>query len=401
MHRMKPRANPCRSTRTALALLITFTPFAASPLFATPPDLLIGYTRFRTNIPDSRHANVITMRAHLVHADGTTRRELAPELAQKPNQWTQFAGWSPDAKRAIIISCWEDPENAAWEEAHKNFRFNDGWLCDAVLLDLAALKTQNLTAVDRVSRYNTGLFFFPAPSQKLGFQAVIDGISHPFDMDPDGKNKRNLTAGKAEFTYGVNASPDGKRLAYHKNYQIYIANADGADPQHVDTGAPFNFVPQWSPDGKYLMFLSGEHYNCHPHLVRANGTGLRKLTDRNGYRGVVEFLDVPDFHGGSSDVPTWAADGKSIVYTAKIEDRTELFRADLAGNISQITHSPAGSLAYHPTVSPDGQWIIFGAKRDNVRRLYLIRTNGQNERPITPHEKNHAAMWPHWQPTPQ
>ena len=32
-------------------------------------------------------------------------------------------------------------------------------------------------------------------------------------------------------------------------------------------------------------------------MFRADGSGLKKLADRGGYRGVIEFLDVFDFHG--------------------------------------------------------------------------------------------------------
>jgi TolB protein len=75
---------------------------------------------------------------------------------------------------------------------------------------------------------------------------------------------------------------------------------------HIDTKNSFNFMPKWSPDGKWLMFLSGDHYNCHPYLARSDGTGLRKLADRNGHKGVVPVYDVFDFHGGSSDWPVCA-----------------------------------------------------------------------------------------------
>jgi hypothetical protein len=30
---------------------------------------------------------------------------------------------------------------------------------------------------------------------------------------------------------------------YHKNYQVYLANADGGSAIRVKTGKPFNFVP--------------------------------------------------------------------------------------------------------------------------------------------------------------
>src|SRR5690606_12787563 len=123
---------------------------------------------------------------------------------------------------------------------------------------------------------------------------------------------------------------------YHKDYQIYVADADGANPVHVETGNPFNFVPQWSPDGNWLLFVSGEHYNCHPYLARPDGTELRKLADRNGYEGVIAFLDVEDFHGGSSDVPVWCKDGRWVYFTAAVEDRVELMRVSLDGAIEQL-----------------------------------------------------------------
>jgi Tol biopolymer transport system component len=256
-----------------------------------------------------------------------------------------------------------------------------------------------MTAIDRVSFHNTGLFFWPRDPSQLGFQALIDGNSHPFRMDTGGKHKRDLTRDSKEFAYGFSASPDGRRIAYHKNYQVYLADFDGTHAEKIETGHPFNFVPQWSPDGGHLLLLSGEHYNCHPYVVRADGTGLRKLADRGGYRGVIEFLDVPDFHGGSSDVPVWAADGKSIFYTANVDGNVELFGVTLEDAASQrLTHAPEGSLHYHPAPAPDGKRLLFGSKREGVRHLYTMSLDDRSERRLTHHTKGHAAMWPHWRP---
>src|SRR5436189_215642 len=96
-----------------------------------PPQSLIGYTEFHANLDGGRLANVATMRAMVVRADGSGRRAVADELARGPNAWTQFADWSPDGRTAVIGRGWESPENAAWEEEHKQFRFTaDGWLLD-------------------------------------------------------------------------------------------------------------------------------------------------------------------------------------------------------------------------------------------------------------------------------
>jgi Tol biopolymer transport system component len=361
-------------------------------------DYQIGYTEFCTNLAGGRHANVITMRAHVIRADGSGRRAIAENLADEENAWTQFAGWSPDGQFAVIGSSWESPENAAWEEEHRTFRMTEGWRSDLCLVDMESGAIENLTAVERVSDVNAGLFFFPGDSNRLGFQALIEGVMHPYVMDRDGTNKHDVTSGPEGFTYGYSASPDGKRIAYHKDYQVYVADADGSNPVHIETGQPFNFVPQWSPDGAWLLFVSGEHYNCHPHIARPDGSGLQKLADRNGYEGVIAFLDVDDFHGGSSDVPVWSKDGRWVYYTAAVEDRIELMRVSLDGAKEQLTHSSPGAKVYHPTPSPDGRYLIFGSTETGTRQLHVMPADGGTAHQITRVAENWGAMWPHWRP---
>ncbi len=363
------------------------------------PNLWIGYNEHRTDLPGGRLANISTNRAMIVKADGTERRQLAGELVNEPGAWTQFAGWSPDGRTAIVGRGWESIQNAQWEEENKTFRFNaEAWLYDSFLIDVDSGKATNVTSVERVSFYNSGLFYWQNNPEKLGFTALIGGNSNPFRMDRDGRNKVDLTQNSEGFAYGFSSSPDGSRISYHENYQVYLADADGSNRIHVQTGHPFVFVPSWSPDGKWVLFVSGEHYDCHPHIVKSDGTGLRKLADRGGYRGVTEFLDVPDFHGGSSDVPVWSVDGASVFYTAKVGNNVELFRVTLDGQTQQLTKSPDGTLHYHPKPSPDGKWLVYGSNRSGVRNLYLMRMPDGEEQALTALGAGHAAMHAYWQP---
>ena len=360
---------------------------------------LVGYNEHRTNLSGGRQPNISTNRAMVVQADGTGRREIGGELVNEAGAWTQFTGWSPDGKTAVVLRGWESVENALWEEEHKTFRFTpEGWLVDSYLVDVATEKAENVTAIERISFYNSGLFFWPNDPTKLGFTALIDGNSKPFCMDRDGRNKTDLTKNSSGFAYGFSSSPDGSHISYHENYQVYLADADGSNRIHVQTGHPFVFAPRWSPDGKWLLFVSGEHYNCHPHIVKVDGTGLKKLADRGGYRGVTEFLDVFDYHGGSSDVPVWSIDGQSVFYTAKVGNNVELFRVTLDGRAEQLTHSAEGTLHYHATPSPDGQWIVYGSKRSGVRNLFVMCLSDRKEHALTDVSVGHAAMHAFWQP---
>lgn len=386
-----------RMVKNVLPLLLIL--LGAARVLAEDPAPIhwIGYTEGRNDLPGGQFENWVTSRACIVKADGAGRRVFAEELTRKPHSWTQFAGWSPDGKKAILGSHWESPENAAWERAHKTFRMTEGWLSDACLLDLETGKLENLTAIERVSIYNTGLFFLP-DGKGFGFTPLINGVSKPYVMDPAGRNKRDVSGEGGGFAYGYSASPDGKRISYHENYQIYMANVDGGQKQKIETGAAFNFGPTWSPDGEWLLFVSGEHYNCHPHVVKRDGTGLKKLADRGGYRGVVERLRHPDFHSESSDLPIWATDSKSIYFTAKVGESIELHRAWLDGRTERLTTSQPGVRHYHPAASPDGKWILFGSDRGGVMQLYVAPAEGGEAHPITRVPEGSCAMHGHWRP---
>lgn len=367
--------------------------------------LEIGYSLYRHDDIRGQFYCWRTMRAMIARADGSSRVEAAPGLIDAPDVWSQFAGWSPDGRYAIVSRAWESEANFAWERAHREFRMTEGWLLDACLLDTTTGKVENLTAVERVSPYNSGLFFWPGDPNRLGFEALIGSVSHPYSMDRDGRNKKDLTTGKAAFTYGFSASPDGKRIAYHKNYQVQVADADGSNARAVPTGHPFQFCPEWSPDGKWLVFLDGEHYNCHPTIVAADGTRVRKLADRGGYSGVTECLVHPDFHSASSDTPAWSTDSRWIYYTARMPtpDRgqaVELMRVSIDGKAEQLSHSKADVTHYHPKPSPDGNWLLFGSDRDGRRQLYVARADGSEARPFTDVAPGFAAMHGHWRPSP-
>jgi Tol biopolymer transport system component len=206
------------------------------------------------------------------------------------------------------------------------------WSLDCCLVDLETGAVFNATAVDRVSHYNGGLFFLP--DGRMGFTALVDGVSKPFVMDADGRNKRDVSGEGGGFAYGYSASPDGSASATTRTNQIHVANADGTTsggwrPQPLQLRAALVARRGMDP------VLQRERGKSNPHVVRHDGTGLRKLADLNAIRDGSSFLDVPDFHEGSSDTPVWSADGRSVWYTAWVGESVELFRPRWRGRRSR------------------------------------------------------------------
>ncbi len=103
------------------------------------PNYSLAYTVHRTDLPGNS-LNRATSRAFVVKADGSGTTELAPDLVTKPHQSTQFGGWSPDGRQAILYQMWDSPENGEWEDKHGRWRFSAAhWLQDLILVDMETL----------------------------------------------------------------------------------------------------------------------------------------------------------------------------------------------------------------------------------------------------------------------
>lgn len=395
----KIKAANCGLIAIALWLLLA-AGCQTTPTGASRSKYLLGYTEMRCDDDRGQFYNWRTRRAMIVRADGSQRREVGSSAITNENSWTSFVSWWPDG-RAVINASWESPENYAWEKEHRTFRMTEGnWLTDGCLVDIATGRAVNVTAVERVSNYNPGLTPWPGDPSRATFAPLINEIQHPFVMDSDGRNKKDLSSGKDEFTYGCNVSPDGQRITYNKNYLVYIADKDGSNPRRVDEDPThtFQFIPTFSPDGQWLMFLAGEHLNCHPHVARFDGTNLRKLADRGTYSGSFEPLKHPDFHSSGSDLPVWSPDSQWVYYTAQVGQSVELMRVTLNGQVQQLTHSEPGTEHYYPEVSPDGRLVAFGRRQNGAAALYVSDADGRNAEPITKAARDRVQMYPKWGP---
>jgi len=107
-------------------------------------------------------------------------------------------------------------------------------------------------------------------------------------------------------------SPDGKKIAYvvtsfnlelgTSNSDIYVVNADGSAQRQLTFSDKADFNPRWSPDGKWLMFLS----------TRKDGGQIWLLPT-----GFGEPKQLTHISTGVSD-PVWSPDGKFILFATDV-----------------------------------------------------------------------------------
>lgn len=187
-------------------------------------------------------------------------------------------------------------------------------------------------------------------------------------------------------------SPDGKWVAYtvttsdsakdKRNTDLYMVSWDGTRTIQLTSSPDGETSPQWSPDNKYLSFLSSRADN-------ERGAQLW-LLDRLGGEGV----KVTNIRGGIDDYQ-WSPDGKRLVlvvqdpnpdstkadekkapkpieidrwdfkrdYVGYLDHRrNHLYLFDLATRkVTQLTSGDFDDSS--PSWSPDGNRIVFSSKR--------------------------------------
>ena len=79
-------------------------------------------------------------------------------------------------------------------------------------------------------------------------------------------------------------SPDGRQLAFSALTHLYVMNIADGKPTRITSGDTREFQPVWSPDGKWLAYVSWSTQGGHIWKVRSDGRGTpQQLTQIPGY----------------------------------------------------------------------------------------------------------------------
>ena len=177
--------------------------------------------------------------------------------------------------------------------------------------------------------------------------------------------KKDLSSGKEEKflddAFNPSFSPDGKTLAVDASWagprRIWIVDAQGHNPQQVTSDsseAVDHLEPNWSPDGKSIVFQNLERTKFSIKVVNVATRAVTALTD-----GRVHDLN-----------PVWSHSGKYIYVSSDRGGGLNIWRMEVSGNGSpvgvprQVTMGSGQDVQL--AMSPTGEQLAFAILRQNA-----------------------------------
>jgi len=197
------------------------------------------------------------------------------------------------------------------------------------------------------------------------WRAELPGVGAPSVSDKLSAPAKFITS--TELEEGPQYSPDGKRIVFQStrtgNYEIWRCDADGSNlVQLTHMEGPLTGTPRWSPDAREIVFDSRPGGHSHIFVVNAEGGSPRQVTSGNSENGVAD----------------WSADGKFIYYGSSRGGTWEIWKIPAQGGAPvQITHQ--GGFA--PQSAPDGKFIYYAKGRD-LPGLWRVPIAGGEEKKI-------------------
>ena len=332
---------------------------------------------------------------YIVRADGSSLRRLT-ELGS-------YAGsprWSPDGRRIVFY------RSTPQDVYPGRFGRNRPAVSQIVSMDVESGAVHEYTS-------GPGLKVAPQwlPGGEVGFlekfgdakglvfvsgKTGVPGVMRNPSWSPDGKTvvyQKAIDAPAPEMLPAFSSdsgfslyrtgnfpawSPAGDRFVVTVGSELQMFDARGGSGRTIYSGGKDGQVtfPAWSPDGKEIAFGFGSYFTGHAkpaaiEIVRADGSGLRTLTEGPGNAGF----------------PSWSPDGKRIVYrVAGSEQGLRILNLE-DGKVVTLTREYDN----FPAWSPKGDLIEFTSFRDGDFEIYYRQAGRLRRSAADTHKRQRRA----------
>jgi TolB protein len=215
----------------------------------------------------------------------------------------------------------------------------------------------------------------PAASPQTALYSTLETVS----IESGDRRQVYTTPGRIE---APNWTPDGKSLLFNRNGRIDKIPVEGGQPQILATGfaTRCNNDHGISPDGASLA-MSDSSQDGHEPLIYvvplAGGTPRRVTSKSPSY-----------FHG-------WSPDGKTITFCGERGGKFDVYTIPASGGEEVQLTKDAGHND-GPEYSPDGKYIYFNSDRTGLEQIWRTRRDGTRQERVTSDDTN--DWFPHFSP---
>jgi len=231
--------------------------------------------------------------------------------------------------------------------------------------------------------------FWSPDGGRIVFVSNRAGRFNVYTMRAGGGDVRRVTRGPGPDDT-PSWSPDGRRIAFVSeqdgNPEVYVVNADGTGLRRLTRDPGLDLHPVWSPDGRRILFNSSRRSRdaADPETIELwsmtpDGGDARPLTE-----------------GGIVTYGSWSPDGATILARRSAgEGRSEIVLLPGGGGAPRAV-APSGAFDGWPSWAPDGRSIVFASDREGSFRIYRMDTDGGGLRRLTTGEGRYTN--PRWSP---
>jgi Tol biopolymer transport system component/DNA-binding winged helix-turn-helix (wHTH) protein len=212
-------------------------------------------------------------------------------------------------------------------------------------------------------------------------QSMSDANVWQFDL---GKTKNQdeqfhkLIASTLEEN-GPQYSPNGKRIVFASrrsgSFEIWICDADGTNTRQLtNIGGALTGTPRWSPDGRQVVFDSWVGGNAAIYVINADGGAPRRLT----------------FDADEDVTPSWSRDGHWIYFGCTRSGSMQIWKVPAEGGTAAQVTRQGGFEGFE---SADGQYFYY-AKGRAMPGIWRVPVAGGEETLVVDHHQ--AGLWRYW-----
>jgi Tol biopolymer transport system component len=193
----------------------------------------------------------------------------------------------------------------------------------------------------------------------------------------DGREQRVVYHAEDRFE-APNWSRDGKFLLFNRGGRLYTLPVKGGKPKLLDTGEAThcNNDHGFSPDGKWLAISNSPAGSSLVYVLPARGGQPRQVTVRG-----------PSYWHG------WSPDGKTLVFCGERGGNFDIYTIPVEGGEERrLTDAPG--LDDGPDYSPDGQYIYFNSERTGWMQIWRMKPDGSDQEQVTHDDYNNWFAHP-------